>query len=170
MRVDLYEIIDETARAEAQAIVDAWSKPTNPPWPAGTIIVERKNSHFDRDWVCGTVTAGFSRFHLVTLPNGGELIAMTSLGRLGGPDDHDKPWFDAAAPHVAWSFLVSLDTGVVWAFPRVCQMAIRRSKLDRGDNHDWIIPEIGLKDSYEIGKLSRPLLARTHVEVDGYGY
>ena len=153
MWVEEYELLGET-KTRVSAMREGFDPPTVE-WPKGTTVVEQPNSLFDRpDWEASTVAARFSRFHLVTLPSGGQIITLTSLGRLGGPDDHDKPWFDAKAPHVVWSVLTEVETGLVVMRPRVCNMSARRRSSDFQSSYNWINPELGLED-VKVGRVDR---------------
>lgn len=169
------EELRDAARGEACLLFDAWHPPTAS-WPTGTLIEPRRNGYIDwpADRSDGRPDFGpySSRYHMITLPNGGRLITLTQ--DRDGREHAGEPWLDGKAPHVLYSAVVNEADGTVYACPRVCNMEFRlgaqRDYANDDDDGRWMVDAIGLERRYRIGRLSRPLRKRTRVVDDGWGY
>ena len=159
---DIDCLLDE-ALDEAELIFCGWiaSRP-QPQWPAGTTIVRQKNAAFDSDY--DAMSFGYSRYHLVTLPSGGQVVTLTQSR------DQGRPYADGLAPQMIYDWMFDSD-GSLYVFVRVAQMTSRSSPA--APTHlgtDWLVRELGLELRHRVGTLSKRPRERTHTVSDGWGY
>ena len=164
MRVDISELLGD-AHSDAMAVVDSWRKP-QPAWPEGTTIERVWSSYFNDGPSRLIGHPGRSRYHLVTMPGGVQLITLTQTGR--SPPDEDQPWADGNAPHLAFSYMVETRSGEVTAHPRVCNMSNRKAPGSVGDAWAEMLSLLGLPDAFIIGSIGRRLQPVTRTETEGW--
>lgn len=142
------------AFAELKRIFLAWDRPA-PPWPEGTTFTEARKA---RHWSSQTSWA--------ITPAGVRYELMVEHLREGEPDPRE-------VPPVLWSILVDR-YGAIYAHPRIAQMHVTLDPPHPVDEERKLdayagVP-LGLKRTYRVGQLSRPLHEETHTVSDGWRY
>lgn len=139
-------------------MIEGWRKPTIV-WPEETTFVPSTPL---------SLHSPHTRTVKARLPNGDWYDLLT--------DSTDRDPRNGAPPPVLYSFLVDVETGDVWAHPRIANMALGRGAercsigrtSEETDREVWHGVGLGLAYRYKVGTLGRRLREITRTEIEGY--